>query len=400
MKKTLANSSKVSSVASARKTAITDNPSPEPVAVPAQAGLRTGQKMWSWRKILPAVFLLGCAGAAFALWGIPVLTEKDPPGMVWIPAGEFTMGTDKDHVSFKDAQPRHKVYVDGFWMDKTEVTNAEFARFVEATGYKTVAERTPKPEDFPVHLRPHLKPEMLVAGSLIFKPKEGITPPDGCFECLEPDHWRQWWEWCPGANWRHPEGPGSDIKDRMNYPVVHVSWEDAMAYAEWAGKSLPTEAQWERAARGGVEGQPFYWGKEMNPDGKWMANTWQGKFPIENKAEDGHERCAPVASYPPNAYGLYDMSGNVWEWCSDFYQADTYEVRSALPKSARRNPTGPFESVDPCNRGERLHVMRGGSFLCADNYCVRYQAGARHHGEVKTGQLHTGFRCVLVPKKK
>jgi formylglycine-generating enzyme required for sulfatase activity len=303
------------------------------------------------------------------------------------------MGTGEDHPSLADAKPVHKVRVDGFWMDKTEVTNAQFARFVEATGYKTVAERHAELEDFPPHVRAELTPEKLRPFSLIFKPKPGVKPPEGCVECLEPGHWMQWWDISYGANWRHPEGPGSDLEGRRDHPVVHVAWEDAAAYAKWAGKRLPTEAEWERAARGGKEGLPYYWGTEMNPDGKWMANTWQGKFPIENTKDDGFKGSAPVGSYPANPYGLFDMAGNVWEWCSDWYQPEAYSRITT-----HDNPRGPASSINPCGP-EPVRVLRGGSFLCADNYCVRYRAGARHQGEPKTGQSHTGFRCVRSPAK-
>jgi sulfatase modifying factor 1 len=360
-------------------------------------GIRTRSSSWGW--LIPILAIGVCAGLGFALWDV-ITAPADPSappgpapeGMVWIPPGEFLMGSEMDHPSYADAKPVHTVYVDGFWMDKTEVTNEQFARFVKEKGYETIAERKPKPEDFPPHLRADLKPENLVPGSLIFKPKEGTKPPTSCLEC-QGQEWVQWWAWQPGANWHHPEGPDSDIKERMNHPVVHIAWVDAVAYCKWAGKRLPTEAEWERAARGGKDGLPFYWGKEMNPDGKWMANTWQGAFPIENTAKDGYVGSAPVGSYPPNPYGLYDMAGNVWEWCADWYQPEAYY------SSERRNPTGPAYSIDPCGQGERLRVIRGGSFLCADNYCVRYRSGARHHGEIKTGQSHTGFRCVRSPEK-
>jgi formylglycine-generating enzyme required for sulfatase activity len=302
-----------------------------------------------------------------------------PAGMVWIPGGEFTMGSD----AFEDAQPVHRVRVDGFWMDRTEVTNAAFAKFVEATGYKTVAERTPVPEDFPPHIRPTLKPEMMVPGSLVFRPP-AVCPPEGCTEC------DQWWEYVPGACWKHPQGPDSNLDGLDGHPVVQVCWEDAQAYCRWAGKRLPTEAEWERAARGGQQHRAFYWGEELTPGGKWMANIWQGKFPCENTVLDGYERTAPVGSFPANPYGLVDMSGNVWEWCSDWYRPG-YSVE---PGEVRVNPQGPPTSIDTHGRGELKRVQRGGSFLCSDAFCSRYRAGARMQGEPRTGQNHAGFRCV------
>jgi formylglycine-generating enzyme required for sulfatase activity len=305
--------------------------------------------------------------------------------MVWIPGGDFWMGSD----DFEDARPVHRVHVDGFWMDRTEVTNQQFARFVEATGYQTVAERTPRPQDFPPHLRAELKPDLMVPGAQVFSPPATCPPGADCSDCS------RWWKYVPGACWKHPEGPGSTLAGRADHPAVHIAWVDAVAYAEWAGKRLPTEAEWERAARGGLERQPFYWGDELTPGGKWMANIWQGRFPVENTKADGHYGTAPVGSYPPNGYGLFDMSGNVWEWCSDWYRPG-YEPAGPVT----RNPQGPESSIDPDGRGEPKRVQRGGSFLCSDTYCVRYRAGARGQGEPRTGLAHTGFRCVLSPRKK
>jgi formylglycine-generating enzyme required for sulfatase activity len=303
--------------------------------------------------------------------------------MVWVPGGAFWMGSE----DFPDAQPVRRVTVDGFWMDRTEVTNAQFARFIEDTGYKTIAERKPDPKQFPPHIRAGLKPERMVPGALVFTPPK-TCPPEGCGDC------DQWWDYVAGACWRRPEGPGSDLKGRDDHPVVHVCWHDAVAYAKWAGKRLPTEAEWERAARGGRERQPFYWGDELTPGGKWPCNIWQGKFPSENTAEDGHERTAPVGSYAPNGYGLHDMAGNVWEWCQDWYRADYYS------EAPERNPQGPSSSVDPHGRGEPKRVQRGGSFLCSDAFCARYRAGARGQGEPYTGQSHVGFRCVKDVEKR
>jgi formylglycine-generating enzyme required for sulfatase activity len=298
-----------------------------------------------------------------------------PEGMVWIPGGEFSMGADE----FPDAQPWHRVYVDGFWMDKTEVTNEQFAKFAKATSYVTVAERTPRAEDFP-----GAPPENLVAGSVVFSPPAHPVTLN--------DHF-QWWSYVPGANWRHPEGRGSDTKDRGRYPVVHIAYDDALAYAKWAGKRLPTEAEFEFAARGGLDRKPYAWGDELTPQGKFMANTFQGHFPDKNVAEDGYERAAPVASFPPNGYGLYDMAGNVWEWTSDWYRHDYYRTLAAQGTAAR-NPQGPVDSLDPSEPGVKKKVHKGGSFLCTDQYCARYIAGGRGKGEPDTGTNHLGFRLV------
>ena len=266
-----------------------------------------------------------------------------PEGMVWIPGGEFWMGAEE----FPDAQPWHRVSVDGFWMDKTEVTNDQFAKFVKATKYVTLAERTPRAEDFP-----GAPPENLVAGSVVF------SPPD--HPVTLNDHF-QWWSYVKGADWRHPEGPKSTLKDRGKYPVVHIAYEDALAYAKWAGKRLPTEAEFEFAARGGLDRKPYPWGDELKPGGKFMANTFQGHFPDKNTKEDGHERAAPVASFPPNGYGLYDMAGNVWEWTSDWYRHDYYKTLAAQGPLAR-NPQGPSDSLDPSEPGVKKKVHKGGSY--------------------------------------
>jgi formylglycine-generating enzyme required for sulfatase activity len=309
--------------------------------------------------------------------------------MVWVPGGWFWMGSEEamgvDRIP--NSSPVHRVWVDGFWMDATEVTNAQFRAFVEATGYQTVAERPPDPE-----LLAKARPDRRVKGpfSLVF------TPPESCPEGEECRNCDQWWKIVEGASWRHPEGPRNSIKGKDDYPVVHICYEDAAAYADWAGKQLPTEAEWERAARGGLDRKRYYWGDELQPGGKWMANTWQGKFPCGNSAEDGHTGLAPVKSYPPNAYGLYDMAGNAWEWTADWYQPG-FDV---VPGEEVRNPTGPRSSSDPHGRGEQMRVLRGGSYLCADVYCARYRAGGRQPGEVSTGQSHTGFRCVVRPRGK
>jgi formylglycine-generating enzyme len=316
---------------------------------------------------------------------------KPPRGMVWIPGGEFSMGAndppDMSPVGMQaavDARPVHRVYVDGFFVDATDVTNAQFEKFVRATGYVTVAERKPRAEDFP-----GAPPENLVAGSIVFAPPDHPVALSNYF---------QWWTYVPGANWRHPLGPRSDIKDREDYPVVQIAYEDAQAYAKWAGKRLPTEAEWEFAARGGLSGKPFVWGDEFRPNGKWMANTHQGHFPNADSGADGHIGIAPVAQYPPNGYGLYDMAGNVWQWTSDWYRPDYY-AELARAGGVARNPQGPDSSFDPDDPNQPKKVHRGGSFLCTDQYCSRHIVGTRGKGEVSTGTNHLGFRCVMTVER-
>ncbi|HEX3315103.1 MAG TPA: formylglycine-generating enzyme family protein [Gemmataceae bacterium] len=401
----------------------------------------------------------------------PTLRPNVPPGpapagMVWIPGGEFYMGVgDVEDPSgapgdfFADARFVHKAEVDGFWMDRNVLTNEAFAEFVAATRYVTIAERQPDPKDFPQATAEELK--NLVPGSVVFvKPAAAVDDPFG------PGQFQKWWRYVPGASWQHPQGPDSDIKGLEKHPVVHVAYDDAVAYCRWAGKRLPTEAEWEFAARGGLDRKEYVWGDHLKelpvlteaiddsataiavddahflepgiqfaidgellelksktgnklvvvrgqhgssahaagkslslPDekdqgrskiGKWMCNAWQGEFPNENRVEDGFEGIAPVAQYPPNGYGLYDMSGNVWQWCADWYQKDYYK------RSPKLNPRGPTSSFDDCDPdvNQPMRVQRGGSFLCADNYCRRYVAGARNKGEVLTGANHIGFRCV------
>jgi formylglycine-generating enzyme required for sulfatase activity len=306
--------------------------------------------------------------------------------MAWVPGGEFSMGIQDPRgvpeggmQSMADARPIHRVYVDGFWMDKTDVTNEEFVRFVKATGYITVAERKPRAEDYP-----DAPPEKLVAGSVVF------TPPD---HPVALDNFFQWWSYVAGANWRHPLGPGSNIKGKEKYPVVHIAYADALAYATWAGKRLPTEAEWEFAARGGLSGNLYAWGNDFKPKGKWMANTHQGHFPTDDQGTDGFAGLAPVAQFPANGYGLFDMAGNVWQWTSDWYRPDYYEQLAAQPGLAR-NPPGPDSSYDPSEPGVPKRVHRGGSFLCTSQYCSRYLVGSRGKGEISTGTNHLGFRCV------
>jgi formylglycine-generating enzyme required for sulfatase activity len=348
-------------------------PRPSPGSFPS---LRK-RRAWPWTAALLAGLAL--TAGAFSFWAASDATDPGPApeGMVWVPPGEFTMGS----AEFPDALPAHRCHVDGFWMDRTEVTNEQFAAFVAATGYKTIAEQTPTANEFPT-----VPPDKLVPFSGVFVPPARCNLQE-CSDC------GPWWRPVAGACWRHPEGPRSSTAGREKHPVVHIAWHDAVAYAEWAGKRLPTEAEWERAARGGVEGKPFYWGDELRPGGRWAANIWQGDFPTENTAEDGYAGAAPVASYPPNAFGLYDMSGNVWEWCADWYQPG-YAVNRL---GRRHNPQGPLFSIDPDGRDEPKRVQRGGSFLCSDLYCKRYRAGARGHGEPRSSQSHTGFRCVRSP---
>ncbi len=317
---------------------------------------------------------------------------KTPQGMVWIPGGEFSMGAqnppDRDEVGMKatiDSRPVHRVYVDGFYMDKTDVTNAQFAEFVKATRYETVAERKPLAEDFP-----GAPPENLVAGSVVFSPPNHPVSLHNHF---------QWWSYVQGTNWRNPLGPESDIRGKEQVPVVHIAYEDAVAYATWAGKRLPTEAEWEFAARGGLAGKPFPWGDELLPHGKWMANTHQGEFPMHDTGADGHTGIAAVAQYPPNGYGLYDMAGNVWQWTSDWYRPDYYQ-QLASAGGVARNPQGPDSSYDPSEPDQPKRAHRGGSFLCTDQYCSRYIVGTRGKGEVSTGTNHLGFRCVIAQSVK
>ena len=307
--------------------------------------------------------------------------------MVWIPGGEFSMGAEDppnmhDGVGMqdtRDSQPVHRVSVSGFWMDETEVTNEQFARFVKATGYVTVAEQTPRAEDFP-----GAPASSLVPGSVVFTPPDRPVPLTNSY---------QWWADVTGASWRHPLGPKSSIAGKERFPVVHVAYADALAYAQWAGKRLPTEAEWEFAARGGLTGQLFPWGDEFKEGGGWRANTHQGHFPDHDAGEDTFIGVAPVAEFPPNGYGLYDVGGNVWEWVSDWYRPDYYAELAATAKVAR-DPNGPATPFDPSEPGVKKRVHRGGSFLCTDQYCSRYMVGTRGKGDVGTGTNHLGFRLV------
>ena len=290
--------------------------------------------------------------------------------MIWIPGGNFLMGSNS---FYREERPVRPAHVDGFWLDIYPVTNAEFRKFVDATGYVTYSERPPNPAMYP-----DADPEMLVPGSLVFK------KPD------RPVNLRNnlaWWEYRPGADWRHPQGPESSIHGRDDHPVVHVAYEDALAYAAWAGKALPSEAEWEFAARGGLEGKAYPWGDASNPDGRFMANTWQGHFPYENSADDGYEGTSPVDAFPPNGYGLFDMVGNTWEWTSSPFDAAGDQQSAAQPQSCCHTSAGDEKSV-------RLTV-KGGSHLCAPNYCLRYRPSARQGETVDSSTCHIGFRCVV-----
>ena len=328
-------------------------------------------------------FLRRSAEAQASPATMPVGNASDThAGMAWIPGGTFWMGSDDPR--FPDASPVHRVKVDGFWMDRTDVTNTQFERFVDATGYVTIAEQKPD-----AAMMPGVPPEALVAGSLVFTKPTGPVPLD------DPS---AWWRYVPGAYWRHPEGPTSDLKGRDTNPVVDIAWPDAVAYAKWAGKRLPTEAEWEYAARGGLERKPYVWGDQFEPGGKQMANTFQGHFPDNSTAEDGFPGTSPVGSFPPNGFGLYDMAGNVWQWCSDWYRPDYFaSVSGPDDQSIAVNPGGPDTSLDPAEPGVPKRVMKGGSFVCTDQYCSRFRPGARGKGDPFTPLDHVGFRCISVP---
>jgi sulfatase modifying factor 1 len=302
-------------------------------------------------------------------------------GMILVPGGVFNMGSN---AHYEEEKPVHRVRVDGFFMDRTPVTNAEFRRFVEETGHVTFAEIAPRAEDYPGAL-----PHMLRAGSLVFRAPQGP---------VDLRDWANWWSFTFGADWRHPYGPRSSIEGLDDHPVVHIAYADAEAYAAWAGKSLPTEAEWEFAARGGLADAEFAWGEDFEPGGRPMANTWQGAFPWENKVEDGYARTSPVSAFPANGYGLSDMIGNVWEWTSDWY-VPKHPADAAKACCVPLNPRGPRESdsLDPCQPQIRIprKVLKGGSHLCAPNYCRRYRPAARHPEPVDTSTSHVGFRCVV-----
>lgn len=307
--------------------------------------------------------------------------ERAHREMAEIAGGTFRMGSDRH---YPEEAPVHRVTVGGFWMDRTPVTNHQFRAFVQATGHVTLAEKVPDPKDYPGAL-----PHMLRAGSLVFRPP---ARPAGLRD------WSQWWSFTFGACWRRPYGPGSSIRGLGDHPVVHVAYSDAEAYARWAGKELPTEAEWEYAARGGLDQAEFAWGDELMPGGRPMANTWQGGFPFQNTREDGYERTSPVTAFPPNGYGLLDVTGNVWEWTSDFYSprhpADAPKA-CCIPENPRGGPEE--RSYDPCMPEIRIprRVLKGGSHLCAPNYCRRYRPAARHPQPVDSSASHIGFRCII-----
>jgi formylglycine-generating enzyme required for sulfatase activity len=305
--------------------------------------------------------------------GMPAVSADPakPAGMVWISGGTFLMGSN---LHYREEQPPRYAAVTGFWIDRTEVTNAQFAAFVAATGYKTVAERGLNAKDFP-----DLPPEALVPGSMVF-----FEPPKNVRVRMDVT---EWWRYMPGADWRHPAGPGSSIAGKDNHPVVQIAYGDAEAYAKWAGRSLPTEAEWEYAARGGLNGKEFAWGDDQTPDGQWMANSWQGFFPYEDDKADGYHGTAPVGCFPPNGYGLFDTIGNVWEWATDWYRAG-----HAFP-DGDVDPKGPPEMT--ATVGGPVRVIKGGSWLCSPNYCARYRPSARQPQEADLGASHIGFRTIL-----
>ena len=327
--------------------------------------------------------------ALFATLVLPLLlcactsdhSNNPPEGMAYIPGGTFQMGLQPQMGlpgMMDNARPAHDVTVNSFWMDITEVTNEQFAKFVDATGYKTIAERPLNPADFP-----GVDPALLAPGSVVFQsPSHPVSLDDE----------RQWWAYIPGASWRHPEGPNSTIDERMDHPVVHIAWEDTTAYARWAGKRLPTEAEWEFAARGGLNGKEFVWGDEKTPAGNPMANLFQGHFPDNDTAVDGYRGTAPVKRFPANGYGLYDMAGNAWEWVQDWYNPSEYKERTQSGTPIH-NPTGPSDS-DARGRYP-LKVQKGGSFLCTDQFCGRFRPGTRGRGAPDTGNNHVGFRLVM-----
>ncbi len=318
----------------------------------------------------------------------PAPSHVDALGMAFIPAGTFIMGSEGEQAEDHEA-PEVEIAIDAFLMDVTEVSNSEFAKFIDATGYKTVAERAISWEEIQKELSPGTKKpadSLLAAGSLVF------TAPGGAVSF---DDITQWWSWVVGADWKHPEGPGSTVKGKEDFPVVHVSLEDAQAYAKWAGKRLPTEAEWEYASLGGKGQKTFQWGEELTPSGAYLANFFQGEFPYQNTGADGHTGAAPIKTFEPNGYGLYNMIGNVWEWTSDYYRPDTKAQYAAMSVSICRNPVGPVDSFDPNDPyATDKRVIKGGSFLCSEQYCSNYRPSARMATSFDSGQNHLGFRCV------
>jgi len=338
-------------------------------------------------KITALIFLLVAVCAAGLYITLPALQDIEieetanclrgdndrEDDQVWIDGGKFIMG---ESAYYPEEEPIREVKVEGFWIDKYEVTNAQFARFVEETGYVTEAEKRPDPA-----LYPGIPKQDLIPGSVVF-----FMPAD----LRRGGDITQWWQFVPGANWREPYGPGSDIHGKEHHPVVHVSYSDARAYAQWVGRQLPTEAEWEYAARGGLEAQPYTWGTELKPADSWQANIWQGTFPLSNSGEDGYQGSAPAGCYPANRFGLHDMAGNVWEWVSDWY----YPRHDPVEQTLSRYPKG----FDPRQPGIPVRVIKGGSYLCAKNYCLRYRPAARQPQESTLSAAHIGFRTVLRPK--
>ncbi|MEM1135719.1 MAG: formylglycine-generating enzyme family protein [Bacteroidota bacterium] len=308
-----------------------------------------------------------------------------PEGMQWIPGGEFIMGSDHENATTAE-KPAHKVQVASFWMDAHEVTNAQFKAFVDATNYITLAERPINWEEMKKQLPPNTpKPpdDVLKPGSLVFTP-----PPNP----VNLNDYSQWWSWVTGADWKHPKGPQSSIEGKDNYPVVHIAYEDAEAYAKWVGKRLPTEAEWEFASRGGNKNQAFAWGDELTPNNTYLANFFQGDFPYNNTGKDGFDSAAPIKTFPPNNYGLYDMIGNVWEWSADFYHQKGFLVDAQ--NDITICPKGPETSYDPSEPYAVKRVIKGGSYLCSEQYCSNYRPSARMATSIDSGQEHLGFRCV------
>jgi len=355
---------------------------------------------------LAGVVLALCAAAGVGAWNAfsprskapPQIVQGDgvkgPAAMMWVPGGEFLMGSDHK-LAQRNERPAHKVRVTGFWMDRTHVTNAQFAAFVKATGYVTTAERKPDWETMKVQLFPGTpKPpdNLLVPGAMVFVGTDKPVPLND---------YSRWWAWVPGADWRHPQGPKSSIEDKDDHPVVQVSYEDALAYAKWAGKRLPTEAEWEFAARGGLEQATYAWGDDLVPEGKPMANIWEGKqerFPVVSPKAGGAVGTSPVGTFPMNGYGLYDMTGNAWQWVADWYEADYFAEQAKLSKVIV-DPGGPASSHDPEDNGSPAdapkRVIRGGSFLCNVDYCLSYRPSARRGSDPYNPMSHLGFRLVM-----
>ncbi|WP_456459450.1 formylglycine-generating enzyme family protein [Reichenbachiella sp.] len=339
--------------------------------------------------VLIAIGTFACSSNESKQNNIPAENQVEsnvPEGMVFVPGGTFVMGNEGEEANAIEG-PEFTVELSGFYMDITEVTNAQFQKFVDATGYQTIAERPIDWEELKKQLPEGVeKPadSLLKPGSLVFAPIPNVS---NLYDIS------QWWAWQTGSDWRHPYGPGSNIEGKENHPVVHIAHEDAEAYAAWAGKRLPTEAEWEYASRGGSH-QSFAWGEELTPEGQYLANFFQGTFPGGNSIQDGFEKTAPVKSYPPNAYGLYDMIGNVWEWTANWYRPDSHLQTKNKSITVCRNPTGPASSYDPMEPQVPKRVIKGGSYLCSDQYCSNYRPSARMATAIDSGQEHLGFRCV------